>query len=593
MMPRKIHATMLAIGLLSLTSIVVRAQINVTTWHNDLARTGANTRETTLTPANVNVNTFGKLFSTSVDGQVYAQPLYLSNVSIGGGTHNVVYIATQHDSVYAIDADSGTIYAQVSLIPPGGTTANSVSDLNCADITPEVGITGTPVIDPANNILYVVSTAKVNGNILQQLHALSTISLAEELDGPVEIDASVPGTAPDGNGTTVVFNPVMQNQRAGLALTNGHVVIGFGSHCDSPPYHGWLMSYSASTLAQEAVWNSTPDREANGSAESPQGGIWMAGGAPPVDANGDLYVTSGNGYWSGTTDFSDTVLKFGPPANNTFPLLDWFTPFDQGGPGDSDVGSAGPVLFPTPSSGAQLLAQQGKQGTIYLVNRSNLGHDCANLSSPCLSADTEIPEELRGSTPGVLSSPVYWNGNVYWQSFANLFAWSVDPGSGLISGSPTSESAQAFALTASISLSANGTTNGIVWMMQNTAELFAFDATNLANVLWTSFQAPDLRDQIDSAVKFEPPTIVNGKVYYGTNDQMVVWGLFGATPTTTATPTLFPQSGTYTGSQSVTILDSTTAAKIYYTTDGTTPTTSSTVYAGPITVSGSETIKAI
>ena len=166
MMPRKIHATMLAIGLLSLTSTVVRAQVNVTTWHNDLARTGANTRETTLTPANVNVNTFGKLFSTSVDGQVYAQPLYLSNVSIGGGTHNVVYIATQHDSVYAIDADSGTIYAQVSLIPRWGTTANSTSDLNSADITPEVGITGTPVIDPANNILYVVSTAKVNGIIL-------------------------------------------------------------------------------------------------------------------------------------------------------------------------------------------------------------------------------------------------------------------------------------------------------------------------------------------------------------------------------------------------------------------------------------------
>jgi hypothetical protein len=595
-MTGKIHATVLAMGLLSLTSMVVRAQVNVTTWHNDLARTGANTQETILTPANVNVNTFGKLFSTAVDGQVYAQPLYLSNVAIGGGTHNVVYIATQHDSVYAIDADSGTIYAQVSLIPAGGTTANSLSDLNCADITPEVGITGTPVIDPAHNILYVVSTAKVNGNILVQLHALNTISLAEELNGPVEITASVAGSAPDGNGTTVVFNPVMQNQRAGLALTNGHVLIGFGSHCDNPPYHGWLMSYSASSLVQEAVWNSTPDSLGPGNAQSPQGGIWMAGAAPPVDANGDIYVTSGNGYWNGTRDFSDTVLKFGPPANNAFPLLDWFTPFDQGGPGDSDVGSAGPILFPTPSSGAQLLGQQGKQGTIYLVNRSNLGHDCANLSSPCTSADTEIPEELRGSTPGVLSSPVYWNGNVYWQSFADLFAWSVDPGTGLISSSPTSDSGP-FALTASVSLSANGTTDGILWMMQNTAELFAFDATNLANVLWTSFQAPDLRDQIDSAVKFEPPTIVNGKVYYGTNDEMVVWGLLGGStpppPTTTATPTLIPQSGTYTGSQSVNISDTTSGATIYYTTNGTTPTTSSTLYVAPITVSASETINAI
>jgi hypothetical protein len=596
MMTGKIHATILAIGLLSLTSTVARAQVNVTTWHNDLARTGANTQETILTPANVNVNDFGKLFSTPVDGQVYAQPLYLSNVSIGGGTHNVVYIATQHDSVYAIDADSGTIYAHVSLIPSGGTTANSISDLNCADITPEVGITGTPVIDPANNILYVVSTAKVNGNILVQLHALNTISLAEEFNGPVEIAASVPGTAPDGNGTTVVFNPVMQNQRAGLALTNGHVVIGFGSHCDNPPYHGWLMSYGASSLVQEAVWNSTPDSLGPGNAQSPQGGIWMAGAAPPVDANGDIYVTSGNGYWSGTRDFSDTVLKLGPPANNAFPLLDWFTPFDQGGPGDSDVGSAGPILFPTPSSGAQLLGQQGKQGTIYLVNRSNLGHDCANLSSPCTSKDTEIPEELRGSTSGVLSSPVYWNGNVYWQSFANLFAWSVDPGSGLISPSPTSQTGP-FALTASISLSANATSDGILWMMQNTAELFAFDATNLANVLWTSFQAPGFRDEIDSAVKFEPPTIVNGKVYYGTNDEFVAWGLLGGTtpppPTTTATPTLFPQSGTYTGSQSVSIADTTSGAAIYYTTNGTMPSTSSTAYTGPITVSGSETIEAL
>jgi len=525
MMTRNIRATILAGGLLLLTSLDGGAQVNVTTWHNDLARTGANTQESTLTTANVNFNTFGKLFSTPVDGQVVAQPLYLSNVSIGGGTHNVVYIATEHDSVYAIDADSGTIYAHVSLIPPGGTTVNSTSDLNCGDINPEVGITGTPVIDPANHILYVVSKAKVSGNILQQLHALSTISLAEELNGPVEIDGSVPGTAPDGNGTTVVFSPLMENQRPGLALTNGHVVIGWSSHCDNQPYHGWLMSYSASTLSQEAVWNSTPDSEGTGNPQSPQGGIWMAGAAPAVDASGNLYVTSGNGYWNGVRDFSDTVLKLGPPANDTFPLLDWFTPFDQGGIGDSDVGSAGPILFPTTTSGAQLLVQQGKQGTIYLVNRSDLGHDCASLSSPCSTVDIQIPEELRGATPGVLSSPIYWNGNVFWQSFSNLFAWSVNPSSGLISQSPTSQSAQTFDRTAAVSLSANGATNGILWLMQNTAELFAFDATNLANILWTSAQAANGRDRIDSAVKFEPPTIVNGKVYYGTADELVVLGL--------------------------------------------------------------------
>ena len=583
----------LALGLVLLASIPIQAQVNVTTWHNDLSRTGANTQETTLTTANVNVNSFGKLFAVTVDGQVYAQPLYLSGVSISGGTHNVLYVETEHDSVYAIDADTGTIYAQVSLIPSGGTTVNSSSDLNCGDISPEVGITGTPVIDPTNNILYVVSKAKVSGNVVQQLHALSTTTLAEDLNGPVEIDAEVAGTAPDGNGSTVVFNPVLENQRPGLALENGHVLISWGAHCDNPPYHGWLISYNATTLAQEAVWNDTPDAESAGNTQSPQGGIWMAGAAPAVDANGDIYVTSGNGYWNGTRDFSDSVLKLGPPANNTFPLLDFFTPFDQGGTGDSDVGSTGLILFPATTSGAQLLVQQGKQGTIYLVNRNNLGHDCASLSSPCTTTDTQIPEELRGATPGVLSSPIYWNGNVYWPSYSYLFAWSVDPNSGLISSSPTSQSAQTFARTAGVSLSANGTTNGILWLMQNTAELFAFDATNLANILWTSGQAANGRDRIDSSVKFEPPTIVNGKVYYGTADEVVALGLLSGTTPSAATPAFSPGTGTYTGSQSVAILDSTPSATIYYTTNGTTPTTSSTVYTGPITVSSSETIEAI
>src|SRR5579863_8170023 len=353
------------------------------------------------------------------------------------------------------------------------------------------------------------------------------------------------------------------------------------------------MSYNAATLSQEAVWNTTPDSEPNGSTQSPQGGIWMAGAAPAVDANGDIWVTSGNGYWNGGRDLSDSVLKLGPPANNTFPLLDYFTPFDQGGPGDSDVGSAGPILFPTTSSGAQMLVQQGKQGTIYLVNRNNLGKDCATQSPPCTTTDTQIPEELRGATPGVLSSPLYWNNHVYWPSYSNLFSWSVDPATGLISSSPTSQSSQTFARTAGASLSANGTTNGIVWIMQNTAELFAFDATNLANILWTSGQAPNGRDRADSSVKFEPPTIVNGKVYYGTADEVVAYGLLGGTAPSAATPTFSPGGGTYTGSQSVTISDSTPAATVYYTTNGTTPTTASTLYTGPITVNGSEKLKAI
>ena len=590
-MTRNIHAVILAIGLSSLSSIDAGAQVNVTTWHNDLARTGANTQESILTTANVNVNTFGKLFSIPVDGQVFAQPLYLSGVPIGGGMHNVVYVATEHDSVYAIDADSGTIYAQVSLIPPGGTTV-SPSDLNCGDINPELGITSTPVIDPASNTLYVVSYAKVSGNLLYQLHALSTLTLAEKLDGPVEIDGSVPGTAPDGNGTILVFNPIQEHQRAGLAFANGHVVIAWGSHCDNAPYHGWLMSYEASTLAQEGVWSTTPDRLLNGSNQTPQGGIWMAGAAPAVDTDGNIYVTSANGFWDGISDFPDSVLKLGPPANHTFPLLDYFTPFDLGGPGDSDVGSAGPILLPPPASGAQLIVQQGKQGTIYLANRSNLGHNCAAFSSPCTSGDTQITEELQDATAGAYSSPVYWNGNLYWPD-GFVSAWSVDPGSGLIASSPTSQSTQNLARTAGISLSGSGTTNGILWLMHNTGELFAFDATNLANILWTSAQGTDGRDSIDSAIKFEPPTIANGKVYYGTADELVALGLLGTAGSSAATPTFSPGGGTYTASQPVIISDSTPAAKIYYTTDGTTPTTSSALYTVPVTVSSSETIQAI
>jgi outer membrane protein assembly factor BamB len=228
----------IAAAILTMASISSRAQVNVTTWHNDLARTGVNTQETILTTTNVNVSQFGRLFQVQVDGQVYAQPLVLSGVEIGGGTHNVVYVATEHDSVYALDADNGTIYAQVSLIPSGGTTVNANSDLvpACGDITPEVGITGTPVIDPAGNTLYVVAKSKVNGSIVQHLHALNTVTLAENFGSPVEIQATGPGSANDGDGTHVTFNPTTELQRPALALDNGHVLIAWASHCDHTPY---------------------------------------------------------------------------------------------------------------------------------------------------------------------------------------------------------------------------------------------------------------------------------------------------------------------------------------------------------------------
>src|SRR3954468_9807514 len=244
-----------------LLGISAQAQVNVTTWHNDPARTGANTHEQVLTTANVNVDQFGRLFQITLDGQVYAQPLVLAGVQIAGGTHNVVYVATEHDSVYAIDGDNGTIYRQVSLIPAGGPTINASSDLvqQCLDINPEIGITGTPVIDPASQTLYVVTKAKVAGRLVQHLHALDIATLAEKFGGPTEIQATSPGTAPDGDRALVSFNPSAELQRPGLALDNGHVLISWASHCDHDAYHGWLISYDAQTLVQDGVWNVTPN----------------------------------------------------------------------------------------------------------------------------------------------------------------------------------------------------------------------------------------------------------------------------------------------------------------------------------------------
>jgi Legume lectin domain/Chitobiase/beta-hexosaminidase C-terminal domain len=586
----------ITVGFFLVASISARAQVNVTTWHNDLARSGLNSQETILTTANVNVSTFGRLFSVPVDGEVYAQPLILGGVSIGGGTHNVVYIATEHDSVYAIDADSGATYAQVSLIPAGGTTVNTSSDLipACGDIEPEVGITGTPVIDPSSNTLYVVAKSKVNGSIVQFLHALNAGTLAENAGSPVEIQASVAGTASDGNGTQVAFNPITENQRPGLVLDNGHVLITWASHCDHTPYHGWLISYNAQTLAQEAAWNATPNGDPNGTLSL--AGIWMSGAAPAVDANGNIFLATGNGYENGTTDFGDTVVKLGLPANGTFPVLDYFVPFNENGTntlGDTDLGSGGVLLLPKDSSGAQLLAQAGKAGTLHLLDQNNLGKSCLTLSPACTTSDTQIPQEITGAG-GMFSTPVFWNDNIYWNSAGTpAVSYSFDAGgSGLMSATPVSETASSlgtFARTDAASISANNLTDGIYWLMHNTGELLAFDATNLATLLWDSGQNGG-RDSPGSATKFAPPTIANGKVYIGNSTSVVAYGLLNGQATT---PTFSPASGTYTAAQTVTISDATPGATLFYTTDGTTPTSSSTQYSGPVTVSRSETLQAI
>ncbi len=568
------------------------AQVNVTTYHNDAVRSGQNVHETILTPANVNANQFGKLFSVAVDGRVYAQPLYLSGVSIAGGTHNVVYVATEHDSVYAIDADSGTVYSQVSLIPAGGTTVNSASDLGagCNDLVPEVGITGTPVIDSTSGTLYVVAASKVNGTFYQYLHALDVTSLQEKLNGPMSIQATVAGSGYDSSGGIVTFSELWENQRAALLLEGGHVVISWASHCDYDPWHGWVMSYNAGTLAQEAVFNASPNDSHNG--------IWMAASGPAADSAGNIYFATGNGSWNGTTDFGDSIVKLGPPAGGQFPVLDYFTPYNQGtlDDDDTDVASGGLVLLPPLPSGLQLLAQQGKQGTMYLLNTSNLGKYCVNLTPPCTVSDPQIVQEIQGASAGIWGSPAYWNGNLYWAGSNDpLAAYSFNAGgSGLISTSPTSKSSLIFSYPgASPTVSANGTTNGIVWA-QGSSTLYAYDATNLKNQLYTSNQAANNRDAAGATVKFVPPIIANGKVYLGTQSALVTYGLLAATLPVAASPSLSPPPGSYTSAQSVTLADTTPGAVIYYTINGTTPTVNSTQYTGtPLQISSTTTVEAI
>jgi hypothetical protein len=534
------HVRMLAVVLSCCASSLLRAQVNVTTYHNDASRTGQNTQETILTPSNVNSYQFGKLFSVAVDGYVYAQPLYLSGVTIGGGVHNVLYVATEHDSVFAIDADSGTVYWKISLIASGGRTVNTKTDVSagCTDLVPEVGITGTPVIDAASGTLYVVAKSYVNGAGVQYLHAIDVATAAEKFGGPVSILASVAGTGYDATGNTVKFNPLFENQRPALLLENGHVVIGWSSHCDQDPWHGWVISYSASTLSQEAVFNTSP----NGSKD----GVWMSGGGLAADASGNIYFATGNGTWNGTSDFGDSIVRLGPPAGGSFPVVDYFTPYNQGmlALDDTDLGSGGLVLLPTLSSGRQLLAQQSKQGTIYLLDRNNLGKYCVTQIPACGNSDPQIVQEIMGASGGLWGSPAYWNGSLYWTGVNEpIKAYSFNANSsGLISQAPTSESAQSFAFSSPTpSISANGNTNGILWALDGSSDnstcvagadclgLFAYDATDLTKLLYKSSQAANNRDSPGSAVKFETPIIANGKVYVGTQGAATAYGELGTT----------------------------------------------------------------
>lgn len=511
---------------LSVTNGAAPAGTDVLTYKNDLSRSGLNPSESILTPSNVVAASFGLLRSLPVDGKVDAQPLYVSQLSVSGSTHNVVFAATEHDSVYAFDADTGSLLWHVTLLASGET----VSDTHgCSQVTPEIGVTSTPVIDRGAGVhgtLYVVAMSKdASSNYHQRLHALDLTSGAELLNGPVDIAA----TYPTLSGGASAFMPGQYEERAALLLLNGTVYTSWTSHCDISPYFGWIIAYSASTLARTAVLNVAPNSGGAGPA------IWMSGGGPAADSAGNIYLTTANGVFETTLDangfpssqdYGNSFLKLST-AGGSLGVADYFTMFNEVSESgaDQDLGSGGELLLPDMTDSTNtvrhLAIGAGKDGNIYLVNRDSMGKfNSANNS--------QIWQQLSGVIPGgVWSTPAYFNGTVYFGEVGDtLKAFAMT--SAKLVASPQSQSATQFTFPGTApSVSANGTANAIVWAHENTspAVLHAYDATNLGHEIYNSNQASGNRDQFGTGNKFITPTVADGKVFVGTTASVAVFGL--------------------------------------------------------------------
>jgi hypothetical protein len=517
-------------ALLSVLPQTHAANVNVLTQHNDQFRTGANTNETQLTTANVNSTQFGKLFSVAADGYVFAQPLIVSGLSIGGALHNVLYVASMENSVYAYDADNGVLLwhvnfnsANVTPIPIVDITGN-----NNLNIHGDVGIESSPVIDTNTGTIYVEASFKNTSTTTyyQQLHALSLTNGSEKFGGPVNI-------------TTSGFNPERQNQRPGLAEANGNIYICWGSHEDDTPYQGWMMAYNATTLAQVAVFDTVP----GGS----QSAIWMAGQAPAVDNSGNLYVTTGNGDWNGTTQWGETCLKMSP----TLSVVDWATPADYASlnSSDTDFGAGGCMLLPGSSGypSTSYVVTGGKEGRIFVLDKgpSGMGHETSGDTG-----EHQIFQAIQTAacTHHIHGTPVYWNSasqgqmiyvwgeNDVGKSFKfNGSTFTTTPFTKTTATAPTTGCGMPGSILA---VSANGGNNGIVWascIYSGDAVhdivpgiLRAYDANNLGTELWDSYQNQS-RDDLGNLAKYVPPTIANGKVYMASfSDTVCVYGLLGS-----------------------------------------------------------------
>jgi hypothetical protein len=508
------------------------APTDVVTYHNDVARTGQNLNETSLTPQNVAFATFGKIRMLATDGKVDAEPLFLSNVVVPAiGLRDVVYVATEHDSVYAFDANSGSTVWHVSLLGAGETTSDT---RGCSQVTPEIGITSTPVIDRSrgpNGIVYVVAMSKTSaGAYVQRLHALDAALGTELLGGPQTIQASYPGNGAGSVGGVVPFDAKQYEERAGLLQVNGQIVTVWTSHCDIDPYTGWVIAYDAATLAQSSVLNVTP----NGS----RGGMWMAGAGPAADPQGNVYVLDGNGTFDTALtgagfpnkgDFGNAFIKIATAGGLS--VADYFATFDtvSASNADTDLGSGGAMVFPdfVDGTGAtrHLAVGAGKDGHIYVVDRDAMGK--FNASS------NQNYQDISGAIGGsVFSMPAYFNNTLYYGGAgAKLKAFPI--ASARVSSTAASSSGVSFAYPGTTpSISASGSTNGIVWAVENKspAVLHAYNATNLATELYNSTLAANSRDSFGNGNKFITPMIVNGRVYVGTPTGVAVFGILTGAP---------------------------------------------------------------
>ncbi|HVT95027.1 MAG TPA: hypothetical protein VHD76_19405 [Bryobacteraceae bacterium] len=498
--------------LLCLIPVVGFGQVQVTTYHNDNARTGQNRNEYLLTPENVAAGSFGKRFTYQVDGQVLGQPLYLPSVKIEGkGTHNVVIAATAHDSVYAFDADSNeganaeALWHVSFLSSDPKVTSVPTSDVSCLVIAPELGIVGTPVIDPASGILYLVAETKEgDSNYVFRLHALDISTGAEHRGSPVEIAS--PG-----------FSAFEHKQRAALLLANGMVYVPFGSNCDQGDYHGWIFAYDSATLAAKAVFNASP--QDGGSA------FWNAGAGPAADELGNIYAVSANGIAdlsNGRHEYGDSVIRLNPNLT----VADYFTPFNQADLNlyDVDLGSSTAILLPASAGGVEhpyLLATAGKEGRLYLLDRNHLGGAQSESDSGALASLPILGHSLFGAA-------AYFNGSLFVApEFAMMRAYKISNGE-LGSVPDSTASFAAGALGATPSISANGAENGVVWIVtaNSNGALEAYRADGLGQPLYSSLDNP--ADSLDGLVEFSVPTIADGKVYVGTQSALEVYGLISA-----------------------------------------------------------------